>query len=255
MWERSELKRRAKNVLKGSYWKAFLVSLVMGMVSGGSSSFSSGSSASNSGIKGSYNGGQIGNDSNIFPIALIVLMTIILIAMVVFLAVNILIGYNLQVGGRRYFTQAAQGDINMGYLGYGFKNGRYFNIVKTMFWKDLMIFLWSLLLIIPGIIKGYAYSMVPYILADNPDIGRKRALELSQQMTQGEKFNIWVLQLSFIGWYLLGFLACCVGVIFVTPYQHATEGELYLVLRQQAIEKGLCDYGELNLVRQLRVTE
>jgi len=65
----------------------------------------------------------------------------------------------------------------------------------------------------------------------------KRALELSEKMTYGHKFNIFVLRLSFIGWYLLGVLACCIGVIFVPPYEHATMAELYLVLRQQAIER------------------
>ncbi len=254
MWDRAELKQKAKWVLAGSYWKAFLVSLVMGIVSGGSSNIGSGfnnrSSNSSSGSLGS-----IRNNSNEWFMILIIIGIIGVITFIIIMAVNLFVGYHLEVGGRRYFVQAAQDDINMGYLGYGFKNDRYFSIIKTMFWKDLMIFLWSLLLIIPGIIKKYAYKMVPYILADNPEIGRKRALELSDQMTKGHKFRIFVLQLSFMGWYLLGMLACLVGMMFVTPYQNATEAELYLVLRQQAIEKGLCDYQELNIVRKFKAIE
>jgi uncharacterized membrane protein len=94
--------------------------------------------------------------------------------------------------------------------------------------------------------------MVPYILADNPNIGHKRALELSEQMTYGHKLNIFVLELSFLGWYLLGLLACCIGIIFVHPYLNATMAELYLVLRQQAIEKNLCTCEELMLDLILR---
>jgi len=89
--------------------------------------------------------------------------------------------------------------------------------------------------------------MVPYILADNPNIGYKRALELSNKMTAGQKFDMFVLDLSFIGWYLLGILVLFVGVLFVMPYENATKGELYLALRQNALDNGVCSYEELML--------
>jgi uncharacterized membrane protein len=73
----------------------------------------------------------------------------------------------------------------------------------------------------------------------------KRALELSTRMTDGEKFSIFVLDLSFIGWYLLGMLAFLVGVLFVMPYQNATEAELYIILRENAIQNGWCKPEEL----------
>ncbi len=87
--------------------------------------------------------------------------------------------------------------------------------------------------------------MVPFILADSPNIGYKRALNLSEQMTGGHKFNMFVLDLSFIGWYLLGLLAFFIGIFFVLPYVNATQAELYLVLRKNALERGLCNYDEL----------
>lgn len=89
--------------------------------------------------------------------------------------------------------------------------------------------------------------MVTCILADNPKIGYRRALELSQQMVEGHKMAIFIMDLSFIGWRILGVLACCIGTIFVQPYFHATEAELYLVLRQNAINSGICGSGELGL--------
>ncbi len=120
-------------------------------------------------------------------------------------------------------------------------------IVKTMAWRYLWTLLWTLLLIVPGIVKAFAYSMVPYILADNPEIGYRRALQLSQEMTRGHKWNILVLGFSFIGWYLLGAMLLMVGVFFVHPYFEATMAELYGALRKEALEKGLCSPEEFYL--------
>jgi len=98
--------------------------------------------------------------------------------------------------------------------------------------------------------RSYAYRMTPWILADNPGIGHRRALKLSIGMTRGHKFAIFVLDLSFIGWYILGFLACCVGLLFVAPYVQATMAELYARLRQEAVGEGLTTMEELGFVRQ-----
>jgi uncharacterized membrane protein len=109
--------------------------------------------------------------------------------------------------------------------------------MKTMFIKNLLVFLWTLLFIVPGIIKSYAYRMVPYLLAENPDLDYLEAIRLSEKMTLGHKFDIFILDLSFIGWYLLGLLACGVGIIFVRPYQDATNAELYLVLKNNVMDE------------------
>ena len=116
-----------------------------------------------------------------------------------------------------------------------------------MFLRGLYTFLWTLLLLIPGIIKSYAYRMVPYILADNPKMGADNAITLSRKMMDGNKFELFVLELSFLGWYLLGLLALGVGILFVNPYYNATEAQLYLVLREKAIGLGYCSYEDLNL--------
>ncbi|MNI95549.1 hypothetical protein D3C73_1538330 [compost metagenome] len=67
-------------------------------------------------------------------------------------------------------------------------------------------------------------------------------------MTRGHKLDMFVLDLSFIGWYLLGILALGVGVLFVNPYFNATNAELYLVLRKEALNNNLCSYEDLALV-------
>ncbi len=148
------------------------------------------------------------------------------------LAVKVLIFNPLEVGGRKYFVQSAEERDNTGCFRFAFQEGNYGGIIVGMLRKDIQNFLWYLLFIIPGIIKYYSYRMVPYILADNPGIGSKAAIDLSNEMTNGHKLDMFILDLSFIGWYLLGALAFGVGTLFVFPYPNATFAELYLVLRK-----------------------
>jgi len=253
MWQRKELKERAKEVLRKSYWKAFMVSLIIlfaGGHNGGGFNYNFGNSGKNN---------RIGNHGNDFPglmdnwvsIMLIAAVVVILIIIAVIL-LRIFLGYHLEIGGKRYFVKAAQGDADLNNLGFGFEKGAYLDIIKAMLWKESINMLWYLLLIIPGIVKAYAYSMVPYILADNPNIGFKRALKLSKQMTDYHKFSMFVLDLSFIGWYILGVVALFVGTLFVLPYELSTKAELYLVLRNNIIEYGEASYEEFNLVEPVR---
>ncbi|CAN7380335.1 DUF975 family protein [Paenibacillus sp. LjRoot56] len=248
-WSRKELKSRAKQVLRTSYWKAFLVSLLLAVVGGGVPSCNWNS---NSGSSSSFNLGNLdlgmGDISN--GVGALILAFIVIVAIVAGLAAlafSIFVLNPFKVNAQQYFKQASQGDVDMHYLLYAFGKGRYIGTVVSMFWSALLNFLWYLLLIIPGIVKSYAYSMVPYILGDNPTIGRKRAVQLSNQMTRGHKWRMFVLDLSFIGWFLLGTIALGVGVLFVLPYYNSTKAELYVVLRKQALYDGLSTPEELNL--------
>ena len=163
------------------------------------------------------------------------------------IAFRIFLGYPLEVGGRCFFIKSAQNKDNKKCFGFAFNGRNYLGIVRTMLRRGLQNFLWYLVLIIPGIVKSYAYRMVPYILADNPNIGSKMAIRLSDEMTDGHKFNMFILDISFFGWYLLGMLALIIGVLFVLPYVNATDAELYLALRKNALEKGLCSNEDLLL--------
>ena len=123
--------------------------------------------------------------------------------------------------------------------------GIYLNVVKIMFLRDLYTFLWSLLLIIPGVVKSYEYSMIPYILAENPQIDSDRAFAVSRSMTDREKISIFGLDWSFFGWIILGTMACGVGTLFVAPYIQATYTELYEVLKYKVISGGMAGTDEL----------
>ena len=98
------------------------------------------------------------------------------------------------------------------------------------FLMAVKIFLWSLLLIVPGIIAAYRYAMAPYLLAEHPEMIASEAIERSKQMMSGNKGRLFCLQLSFIGWFLLAALTAGVGYIFLAPYTKAAETAFYLDL-------------------------
>lgn len=233
MWTRAELKSLAKASLKGNYGKAFLIGLVLTLLSGNGSGGSSGrADSANEYI--SHN-----------PDAVIIVLAIIILA----LAYRILLGYSLEVGSRKYFVQLAQFKNQEGYFSFAFDSANYKGIISTMILRAIYNFLWFLLFVIPGIIKSYSYRMVPYILTDNPNMGADNAITLSRKMMDGNKFNAFILDLSFLGWFILGFMAFVVGIFFVHPYFYATEAQLYLVLRKNAIDNGYCTHEDLNIPR------
>ncbi len=245
MWKIKDLKSRAIAVLKVSYWKAFLVSLVLAIVgatSGGSFNFTW--NFNNSDFNSAW--GSLGGLE--FPPALLFfIIAFVCLIILMAIAFRIFVGYPLEVGSRKYFVEGQQYLFDLNHLGYAFNKNSYLDIIKSMFWRGFLNFLWYLLLIIPGIVAAYAYRMVPYILTENPNLGYKRAVRLSTQMTRGHKFHIFLLDLSFLGWLILGTLALFIGVLFVLPYINAAQAELYAVLRQNAIDNGLCTRDELLL--------
>jgi uncharacterized membrane protein len=109
----------------------------------------------------------------------------------------------------------------------------YMNVVKTMLLRAVYIFLWSCLFIVPGIIKGYSYRLVPYIIAENPEMQTKEAFRLSMEMMYGHKWHTFLLDLSFIGWEILNlFTFGILDLFYVTPYRFSTNTELYVTLKE-----------------------
>ncbi|QOR36714.1 DUF975 family protein [Clostridium sp. 'deep sea'] len=228
MWSISNVKEQAKRVLNGTYWSAFLVCLLVAIVNGNYSNT----------FRYTYEHKDYYlTNSNYIKIA---------VGLLVIMVIRILIGYILDVGSRRYLLDLCKGHNNIGTIGYGFCKSRYTNIVKTMLYKNILLFLWSLLLIIPGIIMSYAYRFVPYLLADNPNMKPSRALELSMDMTDGHKWNLFVFDLTFLGWYILGSIAFGIGIFFVFPYQETALTEVYNQLKLTAITDKLTCYKELS---------
>lgn len=134
-------------------------------------------------------------------------------------------------GIQKYYLERARGNVRHDALGVCLEGtidvaG---NIVIGLL-TVLYTFLWTLLFIIPGIVKSYAYSMAYYIKADNPTYTATEAIECSQKMMRGHKFELFILDLSFIGWYIVGMLCFGIGTLWVSAYHEAARAEFYQTL-------------------------
>ena len=99
--------------------------------------------------------------------------------------------------------------------------------------QGVFIFLWSLLLIVPGIIKAFAYSMATYISYDHPELSANECIDRSMDMMKGHKWELFVLYLSFIGWALLCLPTFGIGYLWLIPYVNVTVSKFYEELKAQ----------------------
>ncbi len=234
MWTRSQLKERARADVNRSYWGLVLMSLIASFIDGISRGGSAGgSSYSNSTQSGVSTAGE--PNWGLFLGLMIVVLFIVLVAMLFGMALRAFLINPIRLGATKYFIEAARGEKkagDIGLVGYAFGCGYYKKIVKTLFLRDLYLFFWSLLFLIPGIVKSYEYAMIPYILAERPDLETREIFDLSRQMMTGEKFDTFILGLSFIGWEILAlFTLGLVQLFYVGPYINMTNAELYEVLK------------------------
>lgn len=99
--------------------------------------------------------------------------------------------------------------------------------VWGMLLMSIFVFLWTLLFIIPGLVKSFAYALTPFILKDYPELSANEAINLSKKMMNGHKFDLFWLELSFIGWILLGILTLGIGYFWVLPYMYTSIAGFY----------------------------
>lgn len=257
MTPRSQLKAKAKSVLKPNYWKLVLVSLIFLLISGGVTGSNSGMKiASNVGNVSSYYDGDIWEEEleglqnfgegelpidEFFdpslvaqevkdvitgPVGIVVLLVSVIAAMLGILF-DLLLLAPLKVGCYRFFLVSQHFPAKIKELTHSFDTN-YWNSVKTMFLIGLKIFLWSLLLVIPGIVKAYEYRMIPYLLAEHPDMSSRDLFAASRHLMNGNKWRAFVLDWSFILWDLLvAVTAGIVGLLYVNPYKNLTNAAFY----------------------------
>lgn len=140
----------------------------------------------------------------------------------------------LEVGLFRFFLKNREKDTPISELSVPFQKN-YKNIVAVQFFKSLYIFIGTICLIVPGVILYYKYYFVSYLLADNPNLTTEEALEQSSKMTDGLKFDIFIFDLSFIGWYILSSLIPFLGNYVIYPYVYASRSELYVCLKERRL--------------------
>lgn len=270
MWTRKELKERAKEALRRNYWKVVLVTVLLFFVgcAPGSTVTVNHAVANNTDADEDAivpeNEGDLSvseereafisnmtdkmeeslNDTAmeleqvsvaVWVAVAIVVIVVILIIVAVAIAIDILLLNPLCIGVQRFMLKSVDGTGSVSELAYTFDHN-YKNGVKTAFFRDLHIFLWALVFIIPGIYKKYQYYMVDYILAENPDMPYQEVLERSKKMMDGHKWNTFVLDISFILWYILSGLTCGILIVFyVAPYVNLTRASLYRTLQEKEV--------------------
>ena len=144
----------------------------------------------------------------------------------------LLIGIPLEWGYSIMFLPLVrqEGKLDLGMLFDGFKD--YGRILLTLLLMSVYVFLWALLLLVPGFIKAYSYSMTPYILKDRPDLKYNGAIEESMRMMRGNKMKLFLLDLSFIGWALLCILTLGIGLLWLEPYTVSARAAFYEELKR-----------------------
>lgn len=246
MWSRAILKQNAKTALSGKYATAFAACLIVTLITRVFQFMEQGWGVSGAATPAQmlvqpWKWGGVGFLSTLF---------------------DIFIGIALTVGLARFFVQNHFGVTDIGTVFSGFRRS-YGNTVGAMFVTYLLIGLWTLLFIVPGIVKSLEYCMVKFILSDNPSMPGVRARQISSMMTRGEKGDVFLLFLSFLGWYLLaavplmvfsrflrpvGLLVSAVTVSLVNAYYNAAFAELYIYMRSRLIESGAVNPVEFGLV-------
>lgn len=206
---RAELKFLAKEKLKGNKLNAFIVCFLVILLSNGISlSYSvSDTIRFGEGASASFNFGQL---------------------------LQLILGGPLSLGMASYFLQLLRDeDARIEETFSGFKNFATAFLVQLL--SGIFIMLWSLLFIIPGVIAALSYSMIYYVLKDNPALSAMEVLRESKKLMDGEKGRLFVLGLSFIGWIILGAVTAGVAFIWILPYINATMAAFYEELKERKL--------------------
>ena len=221
MWKINELKEKGRTAFKANYWTCVLMALLLSVLTGYAAAASGSSGEDAEVITQSIR--------NMPPGVLVAIAGIFTGLFIVGILIKIFLINPLSVGCYASFIENIDHPVKLDVIKKGFRNFK--NVFITLFLRDLFLFFWTLLLIIPGLIKAYSYRMVPYILAENPSLPPTECIRRSREMMKGNKWNAFVLDLSFIGWNILSVLTLGIlGIFWTRPYKESTNAALYLAL-------------------------
>ncbi len=228
----------ARKALTGRYWWALLAGLIAGILggssvyNGASSGTAAGSSSTAAATTGSIPSPGMDQafsqmDAGVAGIAAAVAAFMLFFILTVGV-VMLIIGAAVEVGYNKYNIALFESDEPPS-LKVLFSS---FSMFGRALWLRVLIglkvVLWSLLFVVPGIIAAYRYAMAPYILADNPELTASQCIEKSKEMMATNKWRLFCLQFSFIGWMLLCGLTFGLGTIFLAPYMKAADTAFYM---------------------------
>ncbi len=162
------------------------------------------------------------------------------------IAASLLVVNIITLGTATWFHRSIKTEgLKMEEMFWPFKED-YGGNVLLMFLIELYTTLWSLLFIVPGIIKGYSYSLAMFIKSENPNIPASKAIDLSKRMTDGRKMDLFVLDLSFWGWFILsGLTLNILGILYVYPYYYAAKAFAYEEIKEEALANQKVSEAEL----------
>ena len=223
-----ELRVKAWNSLKGKYWRAFLVILVLGLLASIGTSLETGSQN----LTETINLVDPSEMDETMELGAAVVGTIATVMAVVGMAISLFVGNAADVGLAHYFVRNVETKPSFVDAFYGFKV-KYLRNIGTLLLVGIKLALWSLLLVVPGIIKSFEYAIIPYILADDPEISSKEAFRKAKEMMMGNKWRLFKLNFSFFGWFVLCVVTCGLGTPFLLPYVSAANAEFYAELKNK----------------------
>lgn len=142
--------------------------------------------------------------------------------------VNIFLGNPVSVGAKNAYRKLLHRDVEVFSNTFnGAVNGDYTHRVCVMLLRDVYVFLWTLLLIIPGLVKAYSYALVPYLVEDDPALDADSCIHRSRELMAGHKWDLFCLDLSFIGWFILCLFTMGIGFLWLCPYIKTAHAAFY----------------------------
>ncbi len=221
-----EFRALARQRLTGKWGISILVSFVAALLggTGGGSGFSSGFNFDASNLPDAVGAGLQNLWEN--PLIRMVVLGTLAVGGIISLALFI-VGGAVELGQARYYIGLMGGETPE----FGILFSRFSIFLKALglrLYMALFIFLWSLLLIVPGIIAAYRYAMAPYLMAQYPEKGIVECVNDSKSLMADNKGRLFLLDLSFIGWALLCVLTAGLGTLWLNPYTNAARAGFYL---------------------------
>lgn len=171
---------------------------------------------------------------------------LMLFASLISLALTICVVNIVSMGANTWYHRAIKTEgMKWDEMFYTFKEDYTGNLLM-MFLIDLYSSLWSLLFVIPGIVKAYSYSLAMYIKSENMGMSASNAIDMSKKITEGHKMDLFVLDLSFWGWFILsGLTLNILGVIYVQPYYLAAKAFAYEEIKEDALARNVITEAEI----------
>ncbi|MEE1224742.1 MAG: DUF975 family protein [Clostridia bacterium] len=228
MMNSKALRQRAWCSLKGKYWLAFLTTVIVSLICSVGAFFLTYSNKM-IGITDAVPADEL--DATLKAGAIMIAAMSFAVS-IIGTVLTTFISNPMSIGNNKYFIDNTTGKPKLSTIFYGFKT-KYMRNVGVLLLAEIKLMLWSLLFIIPGIIKAFEYAIIPYILADDSSISSKDAFKKAKEMMRGNKWRLFKLNFSFIGWVLLCIPTVGLGALFLVPYVEAANAEFYMELKSK----------------------